>query len=89
MMAAVANGVFPSMDACIERWVVPLLGEAEAPDAALNRTYEKLYGAYRDARHALEPVWAGMADYRQATRRADPGTDAAGEPAEMALGADQ
>ncbi|MBB3951304.1 FGGY-family carbohydrate kinase [Aureimonas jatrophae] len=87
MMAAVATGVFPSMDACVTRWVVPLLGKAEAPDAKLHRTYEQLYGAYADARRALEPVWTRMADYRQATRRADPGTGSAGEPAEMALGA--
>ncbi|WP_062017504.1 FGGY-family carbohydrate kinase [Aureimonas sp. AU4] len=87
MMAAVANGVFPDMDACIRRWVVPLLGAPEAPDASLNRRYEQLYGAYADARRALEPVWARMADYREATLRADPGAGHPGEPAEMALGA--
>ena len=35
MMAAVAIGAYPTMDACIASWVTPLLGPAEAPDPEL------------------------------------------------------
>lgn len=57
MMSAVAVGVYPTMQACIDQWVTPLLGPPEAPDNALFETYNQLYGAYRDARTALPPIW--------------------------------
>ena len=61
MMAAVAVGAYPSMDACIARWVTPLLGPAEAPDPELVRTYDRLFPAYVQARGALAPVWEALA----------------------------
>ncbi|MBV8663097.1 MAG: carbohydrate kinase, partial [Hyphomicrobiales bacterium] len=61
MMAAVAIGLYPTMDACIAEWVTPLLGASEAPNPALKRTYERMYPAYLGARRALEPVWDMMA----------------------------
>jgi erythritol kinase len=61
MMAAVAIGAYPTMDACIAEWVTPLLGPAEAPDPELVRTYDRLFPAYAQARGALAPVWAAMA----------------------------
>lgn len=57
MMAAVAIGAYPTMDACIAQWVTPLLGEPEAPDSALFETYDQLFSAYREARTALPPIW--------------------------------
>ncbi len=62
MMAAVAVGAYPSMDACIAEWVTPLLGAAEAPDPALVGVYERLFPAYVQARGALAPVWAALAE---------------------------
>ena len=61
MMAAVALGAFPTMDACIARWVTPLLGPAEAPDPELVRIYDRLFPAYVGARGALAPVWEALA----------------------------
>jgi len=61
MMAAVAIGAYPSMEACIAEWVAPLLGAPETPDADLARTYDRMFPAYLDARRALEPVWDLMA----------------------------
>jgi erythritol kinase len=61
MMAAVAIGIYPTMDACIAEWVTPLLGASEAPDPELARTYERMFPAYLSARRALEPVWDMMA----------------------------
>ncbi|WP_082479954.1 MULTISPECIES: FGGY-family carbohydrate kinase [unclassified Rhizobium] len=57
MMAAVALGVYPTMDACIDEWVSPLLGKTEAPDPELARHYDRLYPAYVAARQSLTPVW--------------------------------
>ncbi len=64
MMAAVAIGAYRDMDACIADWVVPGLGEAEAPDPALVEIYDGLFPAYRDAREALVPVWEALAAHR-------------------------
>jgi erythritol kinase len=61
MMAAVAIGIYPTMDACIAEWVTPLLGATEAPDPGLARTYDRMFPAYLCARRALEPVWDMMA----------------------------
>ncbi len=74
MMAAVAVGAYPTMEACIARWVTPLLGPAEEPDPALVATYERLFPAYLGARHALAPVWAALA------ARPEAATDAAADP---------
>jgi erythritol kinase (D-erythritol 1-phosphate-forming) len=57
MMAAVAVGVYPDMDACIAEWVTPLLGVGEAPDQGLVDIYDRTFPAYRQARQVLEPVW--------------------------------
>ncbi len=61
MMAAVANGHYASMEACIAEWVTPLLGPAEPADPDLCATYAALYPTYLTARRALAPVWAGLA----------------------------
>jgi erythritol kinase len=61
MIAAVAIGAYPSMDACIAEWVTPLLAAPEAPDLELARTYDRMFPAYLLARRALEPVWDLMA----------------------------
>jgi erythritol kinase len=62
MMAAVALRIYPDMDACIDEWVSPLLGKAEAPDPELARHYDRLFPAYAEARRALTPVWEALAD---------------------------
>jgi hypothetical protein len=46
MMAAVAVGVYRSMDDCIADWVTPLLGDAEIPDAAEAARFDRLFSAY-------------------------------------------
>ncbi len=60
MMAAVAIGAYPDMEACIADWVSPRLGVPEAPDAALAAVYAQAFPAYRDARMALGPVWGAL-----------------------------
>ncbi|MEH6786495.1 MAG: FGGY-family carbohydrate kinase [Paracoccus sp. (in: a-proteobacteria)] len=66
MMAAVAIGAYPDMEACIAEWVTPLLGKAEAPDPALVAAYDGLFPAFSSARHALPPVWDALAAARAA-----------------------
>lgn len=63
MMAAVAIGVYPTMDACIDYWVAPYLGEAEQPSATESIRLSHLFEAYAQTRTALAPVWEGLASY--------------------------
>jgi erythritol kinase (D-erythritol 1-phosphate-forming) len=79
MMAAVAIGVYPDMDACIAEWVTPLLGEAEAPDPALVAAYDRLFPAFTAARYGLVPAWDALAAARR-TRAADATTLKRTEP---------
>ncbi|WP_279483627.1 carbohydrate kinase [Aureimonas sp. SK2] len=83
MMAAVAIKAFPTMDACIETWVTPLLGAPEAPEPGLARRYVGVFDGYRTARQGLAPVWNHMA----ALRSRDVRLDAGPEPAELAIAA--
>ena len=57
MMAAVANGHYKDMDACIAEWITPLLGACEVPEPRLIKHYDFEFETYRAARLALEPVW--------------------------------
>lgn len=61
MMATVAIGAYDSMDDCIQDWVTPYLGTAEAVDRGEARRLERLAASYGEIRHALEPVWNHMA----------------------------
>jgi len=65
MMAAVAVGIYPDMDACIAEWVTPLLGAGAAPDPELVPIYNRTFPAYRQARLALEPVWDLLASAQE------------------------
>jgi len=58
MMAAVSIGAVRDMPAGIDGWVTPWLGEVVAPDAALSERYRPHFARYRQARRALQPVWA-------------------------------
>lgn len=89
MMAAVANGVYDSMDACIAQWVRPLLGEVEPADAALTEQYRALFSEYRNVRESLSSVWRGLATDREAMGVSDESqiSDPAQEPAPELKGA--
>ena len=67
MMAAVAIGAYPSMDACIAEWVTPLLGPPEAPDPELVRVYDRLFPAYLASRRGLVGAWDLLASARHET----------------------
>lgn len=67
MMAAVAIGAYPDMEACIAEWVAPGLSQPEAPDATLASVYDRTYPSYRMSREALAPVWSAI------TRKGEPG----------------
>ena len=67
MTAAVATGLFPGMEQCIDRWVTPLLGESLVPDPALARNYERLFPTYVAARTASVPTWRAMHEHRAAS----------------------
>lgn len=65
MMAATAIGVYRDMDACVEAWVAPSLGEITAPDPSLARHYSNLYPVYRSIRERMPPAWAALGQVRQ------------------------
>jgi erythritol kinase len=65
MMAAVQQGMFSDMDACVARWVTPHLGAPEVPDAALTAEYARLFPVWRQTREALAPVWTSLAETRR------------------------
>ena len=64
MMAAVAIGAYPDMQACVAEWVTPLLGPAEAPDPALVAAYDRIFPAFTAARQGLVPAWDALAAAR-------------------------
>jgi erythritol kinase len=61
MMAAVAVGVYSSMDDCIADWVTPLLGDPEVPDNAETARFDRLFSAYAELRQAIVPTWDTLA----------------------------
>ncbi len=78
MMAAVATGLYPDMERCIDRWVTPTLGGTLEPDMELARRYDRLFPTYVAAREASSPIWHAM----QAAR--DPGAPGRGKGATIA-----
>jgi erythritol kinase len=65
MMAAVQAGIFPDMAACAAVWTTPRLGPAVAPDPELARFYDRLFPVYREAIHAMAPLWRHLHDVRE------------------------
>ena len=68
MMAAVAIGAYPTMDACVAEWVTPLLGAPEAPDPALVAAYDRIFPAFTAARHGIAPAWTALATARTSAK---------------------
>ena len=64
MIAALQQGVYPSVDACCEVWITPHLGAPIQPDAALANSYDAMFDSYMAARQALPPVWSSLAQTR-------------------------
>ncbi len=65
MIAALAQGVFRDVDACVDTWVAPLLQTPEAPDQALVPVYDALFEAYRTGRESAPPAWAAISAMRE------------------------
>lgn len=78
MMAAVVIYAYPTMEACIAEWVMPLLGPPEPPDPALARTYDHLFASYAEARRALQPVSDRMAGGQRPAAGTKAGSSGAG-----------
>ena len=65
MIAAVQQGLYADMDACVAEWVTPHLGPLETPDPVLARRYDNLFPVYRQTREALRPAWTSLAAARR------------------------
>jgi erythritol kinase len=66
MIAMVALGAAPDMDACAATWVAPHLAPPEPPDRDLARIYARSFPIYRQTREAMADVWAQLAAARTA-----------------------
>lgn len=66
MIAAVAIGAYPDMNACVSEWVIPALTELEPPDADLKRKYDMLFPEYVASRDAIRPTWSNLSQLRNA-----------------------
>ena len=64
MIAAVQQKLYPDMDACVARWVTPLLGDATRPDPSLIRRYDGAFGIYKQTREQMRPIWREMVTNR-------------------------
>jgi erythritol kinase len=67
MIAAISLGHYPSLGASADCWVTPTLGPPIEPDPERRVLYDKLFRIYRSVREAMPPVWAALADAREAT----------------------
>jgi erythritol kinase (D-erythritol 1-phosphate-forming) len=67
MIGAIGLGHYASLAACAEQWVTPTLGPSINPDPGRRVLYDKLFPIYRSVREAMPPVWAALADAREAT----------------------
>jgi erythritol kinase (D-erythritol 1-phosphate-forming) len=65
MMAAVAIGALPDLGTAVARWVTPNLRGIIQPDSALQRRYDQLFPIYVEARRAMPPIWADLAEVRR------------------------
>lgn len=65
MIAALAQGIFTDVDACVETWVTPLLQAAEPPDRELVPVYDALFEAYAAGRKAAPSAWEALSDMRE------------------------
>ncbi|MCK1337953.1 carbohydrate kinase [Bradyrhizobium sp. 38] len=68
MIGAIGLGHYASLAACAEQWVTPTLGPSINPDPGCRVLYDKLFPIYRSVREAMPPVWAALADAREATQ---------------------
>ena len=64
MIAAVQQGLYSDLEACVSEWVTPLLGPAETGDGELSKHYGSLFPVYLETRQALRPVWSELAQAR-------------------------
>ena len=66
MIAAVQQGFYSDLEACVDEWVTPLLGPSETGDEELTKHYASLFPVYLETRQALRPVWSELAQARGA-----------------------
>ncbi len=65
MMAATQQKIYPSLGACVDQWVSPLIGQATLPDADLAKTYDGAFAIYKETREAMRKVWRQAADIKR------------------------
>ena len=65
MMAAKQQKIYPSLGACVDQWVYPLIGQATMPDADLAKTYDGVFAVYKETREVMRPLWRKAAEFKR------------------------
>ena len=65
-LSAYDAGRYSSLAACADSWVMPTLGAPGEPDQQRRALYDRLFPIYRSVREAMPPVWAALAQAREA-----------------------
>ena len=60
MIAAVSLGIYPNLQDCVKKWIMPCLGKLEQPDPALTQIYQKLYPIYKESRQHQVSTWRAL-----------------------------
>ena len=60
MIAATQQKIYPSLKACVDQWVTPLIGEATKPDSGLAKSYDGAFAIYKETREKMRPLWSSM-----------------------------
>jgi erythritol kinase len=71
MMAAVQQGVFPTMQDCASAWIAPDERPPALPRADLARFYDRLFAVYGRSRHAMRAIWHDLHAVRATLDAAD------------------
>jgi erythritol kinase len=64
LVATVALGQYPSIEAALPEWVDPWLAVAEKVDPGLQVLYDRLYEVYRLADRQSSSLWGALAAAR-------------------------
>ena len=67
MIAATQQKIYPSLSACVDQWVNPLIGQATLPDSGLAKAYDGAFAIYKETREAMRPIWHKAAAIKNST----------------------
>lgn len=64
MIAAVATGVYRTMDDCVDAWVSPYIELGPSPQRELQKRYDRVFPDFVKMRKTMAPHWKALAQHR-------------------------